>query len=141
MPLIQNIPEKKVLSTALQLVKRAKKSLFLTMIMKEEIQILSDPYMKLLRQKAQDGIGIKRIGFGTRKDYIIAMQQLKQYSLDQYIQFKHIFSLSKAQRMLIVDEKEMIFAVYTNKTDKLVFYTRYKTLVGVFVNYFTNLLH
>jgi len=135
MAIINFIPEKSILPTAFRLVEKSKKTLYLTMILKEELKTTSDEYLALIRRKILEGVLIKRIGFGSQEDYEKGLAQLG-VRLSKNFYFKHCPDLRKAQRLLISDKKEMIFAVYIDRKRKVVFYTRYKPLIRAFVAYF-----
>ncbi|HUW22331.1 MAG TPA: hypothetical protein VMW41_06745 [Candidatus Bathyarchaeia archaeon] len=105
------------------------------MMMKEELKAISDEYLGLIRRKIQEGVLIERIGFGSQKDYEKALVQLGLRPFKNFY-FKYCPDLRKAQRLLVSDKKEMIFAVYMDQEKKLVFYTKYKPLIRVFLAYF-----
>jgi hypothetical protein len=136
MSIIKFIPEEKVFKKALSLVKKAKKNLYLGMIMKEEVKNTSIEYLNLLKRKIKEGIKIKRIGFGNKKEYQKALEQLGLKALPKNFIFKQCSDHNKFQRLLIVDEKEMLFAAYLNSKNKIVFYTKCKPIIEGFIKYF-----
>lgn len=135
--LIQFIPKDKVLKTAIRLIKKSKKSLILTMIMDEEINSQSQNYINLLKKKINSKVIIKRIGFGNRNLYKKALGKFNFKIIPNNFLLKYCSNLN-IQRLLISDEKEMIFAVYTNKytNDKLTLYTKSRAIVNGFLKYF-----
>lgn len=136
--IIQYIPEEKVLKFAVNLIKKSKKTLHLTMIMRKELATTSKDYVDLLKRKTSQGVHISRIGFGTKKDYQKAKAQIGK-KLPKNFTFTYYPNLKLTQRMLIADEKEMIFAVYEKKK-RLVFYTKEPEIIKGFLNFYEKVL-
>lgn len=136
MTIIKFIPQSEVVDYGFKLVKKAKKSLYLTMIMKDELVSTPPEYLTLLKQKITQGLQIKRIGFGNKKDYHRSIEQIGYKHVPDNFIFRYCNNINLAQRLLISDEKEMLFAVYKNKHQKAVFYTRSKPIIKGFLNYF-----
>ncbi len=139
MNIIKFIPKEKVAELGFALVKKARKNLRLTMIMSDELSTTASAYLKLLKRKIDQEIDIKRVGFGTKTEYLKAYKQLG--IVGKNFVFKHNPDMKQAQRLLISDEKEMLFAVYLNKTERLVFYTRSKPIINGFINYFNEIFN
>lgn len=139
MRIIREINKNHVLRIAMKLVRESKKTVHGTMILKEETRNLSKEYFTLMNKKVSSGLRVKRIGFGTHKDFAIARQQLGYSSVIVRGGFKLCSNTNLAQRMLIADKKKMIFAVYQSKDIKRVFYTENKFIVRGFLSYFDNL--
>lgn len=140
MSLIKLIPKNSVLNTAINLINKSKKTLNMTMIMEDELNSFSPDYIRLLKSKIAKGVMIQRIGFGSKKQYQQALQQLSYLKLPKNFIFIYCPQIAIAQRLLISDEKEMLFAVYTDKKNKLVFYTKSKEVINGFLNYFNKYL-
>lgn len=138
MSLIKLIPKKSVLNTAMNLIKKSKKSLIMTMIMNDELNSISSNYINLLKYKITEGIMIKRIGFGTKNQYQKALQQLLYSELPKNFIFVFYPNMSIAQRLLISDNKAMLFAVYIGIHSKMVFYSKNKFVIKGFIEYFKN---
>jgi sugar-specific transcriptional regulator TrmB len=136
MPIIKFIPENNVLKTAIRIVKKAKKTLFLTMLLEEEIKRLSPEYIKLIKKKVSEGLIVKRIGFGTKKEFEVALKQSRINKTAKNFLFKFCEDVKLYQRLLIADEKEMLFAVYIKQDQKNIFNTKSKEIIIGFVNYF-----
>lgn len=149
--IIQYIPEEKVLEFAFQLIKKSKKSLYLTMIMREELMTTSKEYLDLLKRKILQGVFIRRVGFGNKKEFEKANKQLGFTNPSSNFKFRYYPDLQFAQRMLIVDKKEMLFAVYSNKfqrekfervytkNNRFVFYIRRPIIIKGFTNFFNEI--
>lgn len=136
MSLIKLVLENNVLALGMKLVKRAKKSLDLTMMLDDELTTTSKEYTNLLKKKINQGLEIRRIGFGDEKGYQKALKQLGFETLPDNFFFVLCSDTSLYQRLLISDKKKMLFAVYTDKNKKMVFYTKCKQIIDGFINYF-----
>lgn len=136
MGIIKFIPENQVLPLALRLVRQSKKSLYLTMMMREELRSVSKDYLDTLREKIKQKIVVNRVGFGTKQEYKEALRLFEFKRIPPNFSFRYLPLTRESQRLLISDEKEMVFAVYLGKKKKLVFYTDYKPIIKAFLTYF-----
>ncbi len=134
MYIIKPVPTNKVAFFGYRLVKKAKSNLRLTMIIADELSTTSPEYLKLLKRKIAQGLDIKRIGFGPKNQCLKAYKQLTVARNN--FAFKCNPDMKLVQRLLIVDEKEMLFAVYQSKSEKSVFYTQSKPIIKGFANFF-----
>lgn len=139
MSIIQYIKNNQVNKIATELIEKSKNSLLLTMILNDEVNTVSSSYINLIRRKVEQGILVRRIGFGTKSDYKKALIPYREILSSKKFIFKHSPDFSSAQRLLISDKKEMLFAVYIKRKDKLVFYTKSKEIINGFVNYFNKI--
>jgi len=139
MGIIKFIPENQVLPLALRLVRKAKKSLNVTMMMGEELKATSKVYSTLFLRKIKEGIIVKRVGFGTKTEYQKALGTFPFRESPSNFLFGYAPLNKRSLRFLISDEKEMIFAVYKDKSNKIVFYVGYKPLIEAFLLYFNNI--
>ena len=138
MAIIKIIPGDQILSTAKNIVRSTKKQLLLTMLLDIELETTNSGYLKLLEQKHHQGIIIKIICFGTVRDYESALKKFK-FPKQQGYTTKLCSDINLAQRLLISDNKAMIFAVYTNNIDKVVCYTENRLIIKGFIDYFNRL--
>lgn len=126
------VDKKDILSLVTKEAKKAKKEIFVTMLLSEERKFpLPLSYHKLLAKKVTKGVRLKRIGFGTKKDYaIIRRKYLIQSKL---YEFRYLSNIKKYQRMIIVDSKHLFFSVA-----ETFLYSRYDPIINVFRKYFVN---
>ncbi|PJE63059.1 hypothetical protein COU88_01575 [Candidatus Roizmanbacteria bacterium CG10_big_fil_rev_8_21_14_0_10_39_6] len=136
--IISYVPETEVYSRAFQLLRECKNTLHLTMIMDKELDTPSTKYMQLLKKKIAMNIEVKRVGFGTKKQYGRAMRQLGYTTLPNNFRFKYTTDRKTVQRMFLVDSTKLLFAVYL-QDQRFVFYTRHKVLVQGFLTFFNML--
>lgn len=125
MKFCQEIKKEKVFDMAMDLINKSKKNINITMNIEEE---LNNPLPKKYHQKLilllKRGIKINRYVFGPKK----LLKKIKK----RYPEIKTHFggSLEKYQRMLIVDEKQGLFAV-----NGIVFFSRFKPLIKSLLKY------
>ena len=68
--MIESINKKNIVRCVGKEVKKAKKEIFATMLLSEEIKNpLPNSYHALLQKKVQQGVLVKRLGFGTKEEY------------------------------------------------------------------------
>lgn len=128
--LLIKINKKDVLREVDKSVSKAKSEIVATMLLREEINHpLPVSYFDLLKKKVEDGIILKRLGFGRKEDYNKIKQKIG-IKRKNYI-FKYISGESQYQRLLIIDRKKLYFGI-----DGLFFQGNYRPLIGVFLDYF-----
>ena len=136
---VKRIPAKKVKSLAKKMVKRADKSLLVTMLMAEELKSpLPKSYHDLILKKTRkDHVLVNRIGFGKESEFK-KLSKIFDYK-SKLFNFFYLKNIKLYQRMLIRDKKEAIFALNLNKNKKVYFYSNYQPLVESLVAYFVYL--
>lgn len=128
--MINILNKDEVVNVVKKKVGKAKKEILATMLLSEEIlSPLPDSYHALLVERVNSGVVLKRIGFGTKKDYTIIKSKYLIES-NRY-KFKYITNIKKYQRMIIIDKQNLFFGV--NGT---FFHSAYKPLVIAFRKYF-----
>lgn len=140
MVLAKRISAKEVKFLAKNLVKRANKSLFVTMLMTEELKSpLSKSYHDLvLRKVKKDRVLVRRIGFGSQIEFK-KLSKIFNYR-SRLFKFCYLSDVKLYQRMLIRDKKEAIFAFKLGQARRIYFHTSYQPLVEALVAYFVYLL-
>ncbi len=129
----KEIAPTEILTTAMRLVRSAQKTIRATMNAAEEIKSpLPRKYFLLLQRKMDSGILIRRLGFGSEKDFSRINDRIKFFH--HYYQF-HRTKSRNYMRMLLVDDSKLLFAV-REKTYNRYFYTENKKLVGYYKKYF-----
>lgn len=119
------------MSTVIREVKKAKREIVATMLLREERENpLPNSYHTLLKKKLKEGIRIKRLGFGTKEDYNKIVKKIG-VSKGNYL-FKYIKEKNRYQRLIIIDQKKLFFG-----TNGLFFQSDYGPLIKVFLDYFT----
>ena len=93
---------------------------------------LPEEYALQLQTKLNEGISVKRLAFGSEEDFskftLVDRASGSSYTL------KHV-SGGSYQRMLLVDKKELLFALDQDGKREF-FYTNCPSIVGVFLSYF-----
>lgn len=128
--LITQIKKGDVVNSVMENVRHAKKEVLATMLLSEEIiSPLPILYHRLLIQKINNGIVLKRLGFGRKEDYNTIKDKIGITS-EQYI-FRYSAHVEEYQRLLIVDRKIIFFGVGQG------FYSSvYAPIIKAFLNYF-----
>lgn len=124
------VSKKNIVKDVMHEIGTAQKEIIATMLLSEEIgQPLPKTYHSLLKKKLDEGVMIKRLGFGTREDYNTIKHkynyQSKQYS------FRYRIKLSDYQRLLIIDKKRIFFKVGT-----IFLESSNRSIVAVFITFF-----
>lgn len=128
--LFQIIQKKEILQQVKKAIFLARREILATMFLKEELRNpLPISYFNLLRKKINEGILLKRLGFGTKEDYNRIKDRNKIES-NNY-EFRCIIQESKYQRLIVIDRKKLFFGV-----DGLYFASTHMPFIEVFVNYF-----
>lgn len=128
--LFKKVDKEKILNLVEKSVGQAKSEIVVTMLLCEEINHpLPSVYFNLLKKKVEDGITLKRLGFGRKEDYNKIKQKIG-IKRKNYI-FKYISGESQYQRLLIIDRKKLYFGI-----NGLFFQGNYRPLIGVFLDYF-----
>ncbi len=123
----------KILATAMRLVRSAWKTIRATMNAAEEIEHpLPQKYFLLLQKKMDSGILIRRLGFGSKKDFSRINDRIE--ISHPYYQF-HRAKSRNYMRMLLIDDSKLMFAMKEKKRNRY-FYTEDKKLVGYYTKYF-----
>jgi hypothetical protein len=129
------IQVKDILSLACSLVKKAKKELLLTMLIKEELETpLPLFYVRLLQRRVKQGVKIKRLCFGKKEGF----GKIAKLPISQGIELINITNQRFYKRMLMRDREEMIFANKKNKKIKF-FYSKDSKTVKKYVDFFQEL--
>lgn len=129
--LFKQIDKKDILRIIKENISKAKKEIFATMLLKEELKTpLPASYFNLLRKKINDRVFFKRLGFGRKEDYnkIKERNKLKNNNYE----FRYIIQEHKYQRLIIIDEEKLFFGI-----DGLYFTSKHKPFVKVFIKYFS----
>lgn len=130
--MIECVPTSAIVGRALRLVHEAQRRLRATELLTSPLRPLPQEYMLAVQEKLDAGVILERIAFGTKEQFA-AFQKLGFVKGPQYLlrraDAKHF------QRMLIVDDREMLFAVDIGGS-QLFFYTDEAPLVSEFVHYF-----
>ena len=109
-----------VVPFAMKLVKGAEREIFMTMNMIEENnQPLPMTYHRLIETKAESGITVIRYGYGPKK---VFRQFSETYT---YLNFCYGGSISRYQRMLLVDKHSGLF-----RLNDRIYYTTVTALVS-----------
>ncbi len=130
--MIKSINKKKVVGCVRKKIKKAKKKIIATMLLSEEIKNpLPKSYHKLLQKKVQQGILVKRLGFGTKEEYN-QINFMYKFNSKNYI-FKYETDINYYQRLIIIDGKLLFFGV-----EDMFFQSSYKQLIEAFLSYFSS---
>ena len=106
--------------------KSVSKSIWLTM--RSDDDPLPDWYFDLLRRKAEEGVKIRRIGFGNASFF---ETERRIHIVHPNYSFR--FSNSQYQRMLLVDRSKLLF-----KTAEGIWYTEDHDAISKYIRYFEN---
>ncbi len=128
--MIKIIDKKDIVNEVEKEVRKAKKEILASMLLSEEVKNpLPVSYRNLLAKRIDKGVVLKRIGFGTREEYV---KISKQYRIESQ---KYFFRLEKDpsiyQRLLIIDRRKLFF-----KIDKTFFESDNQQLIDIFLDYF-----
>jgi len=130
---VQEIYEKNIIKKAMSLVSSARKHILVTMDLSQELnQPLQPEYFRLLEQKLNQKVAVKRVAFGTQDE------------LDKFLG-RHPVSapdyhcvLAKTQeyfRMLMVDDSQLLFSLRTPQGRKY-FFTQNQNDIEDYLDYF-----
>lgn len=124
------ISKKEILREVRRSVSLAKKEILATMLLREELRNpLPISYFNLLKKKVNEGVFLKRLGFGKKEDYNKIKEKNKLES-NNY-EFRYIIQESEYQRLIIIDKEMIFFGI-----DGLYFTSIHNPLIKVFSNYF-----
>lgn len=127
--LFEQIDKKDILTIVKKNVSMAKKEILATMLLREELSSPLPPaYFNLLKKKVNEGVFLKRLGFGRKEDYNNIKS--KHNSKNNY-KFRYNTQESKYQRLIIIDRKKLFFG-----NSGMFFQSTYKPLIKVFLDYF-----
>ncbi|MEK7186180.1 MAG: hypothetical protein AAB675_02350 [Patescibacteria group bacterium] len=130
--MIKSIDRKKIVECVRKEVKKANKEIIVTMLLSEEIENpLPRSYHTLLQKKVQQGILVKRLGFGTKEEYN-QINFMYKFNSKNYI-FRYEADINYYQRLIIIDGKLLFFGV-----DDMFFQSSYKQLIEAFLSYFSS---
>lgn len=128
--LFKLINKKEILKEVKKNVSLAREEILATMLLKEELENpLPVSYFNLLRNKVNEGISLKRLGFGTKEEYNKVSSKILS-DKKNYI-FRFTTKELDYQRLIIIDRKKMFFSI-----DNLYFMSIHKPLIKVFADYF-----
>lgn len=128
--LFKIINKREILKEVNKSVSLAREEILATMLLKEELKNpLPVFYFNLLRNKVNEGISLKRLGFGTKEEYNKVSNKILG-DRKSYI-FRFTTKELDYQRLIIIDRKKMFFGI-----DGLYFVSMYKPLIRVFADYF-----
>lgn len=128
--LFKLVDKKDILRKVRESIKQARREIIATMLLREEMtNPLPTSYFNLLKKKVEDGVTFKRLGFGRKEDYNKIRQRV-HINRNNYT-FRYISQVSKYQRLIIIDRKELYFGA-----NGLFFQSIYSPLIKVFLNYF-----
>lgn len=131
--LITQIESSHIKELVMQSIASATNEILATMDMAQEInQPLPDTYYDLLSQKLEQGVVIKRVGFGTESEFEKIRNDHPSGSPN--LLFKHIHRLKNYQRMITIDGRLLYFGV----GDQF-FKTEYLPIINAFKEYFISL--
>lgn len=129
--LFEQIEKKDILRIVKKNVSKAKKEILATMLIVEE---LSNPlpfsYFNLLKKKVNEGVFLRRLGFGRKEDYN-KIKERNRLEGNNY-EFRYFIKESEYQRLIIIDGKKLFFGI-----DGLYFASTHKLFIEVFINYFS----
>jgi hypothetical protein len=130
---LQEITETNILKKAMSIVASARKNILVTMDLSQELnQPLPPEYFRLLEQKLNQKVALKRVAFGTQDEFDEFMRKHSVGSPDYHC------VLAKTPdyfRMLMVDESQLLFSLRTPKGRKF-FFTQNKNDIKEYLEYF-----
>lgn len=125
MKFCQSIKKERVFTTAMKLISSAKKNIFMTMNMQEEIlKPLPKIYHNNLFKLAKKRITITRYGFGSKQLFNKIKNKYKGVNMF------YGGNLNRYQRMLFIDNEKGLFALSGN-----IYLTSFKPLVKSLIDY------
>lgn len=128
--LFKQIDKKDILRIVKENVGKAKKEILATMSLREELNNpLPVSYFDLLKKKVNEGIFLKRLGFGTKEEYNKVKKRIR-FHKENYI-FRFFPKTLDYQRLIVIDGKKLFFG----KND-IYFKSIYKPLIKIFSDYF-----
>lgn len=111
--LILEVDSGNIVSLVKETVGRAKTEILATMHLDQEITSpLPTVYHQLLERKMSEGVILRRLGFGTRKDFE-QVEGLYASNSDNY-DFRLHEDVDAYQRMIIVDKEQLLERVKEN---------------------------
>lgn len=131
---IFEIKKSAVVSIASALIQIANKKLSTTMDLAEELlNPLPSAYHKLIQKRSKDGLRITRIGFGSPHNFIKVRGRITG---NRNLIFRYISDTRKYKRMLLVDDKALLFSTQVGKIRRFFFSTDQK-VITVYKKYFS----
>lgn len=133
MIVFDEVEKKDVVRIVMSVVGEAKKEVFATMLLSEEIlNPLPKAYHELLQVKLSEGVHIKRLGFGTEDEYR-KVQSLYPMQEKEYT-FRFSPNVIQYQRLILIDGK-----VLFTKIGNTFFICTEKSIIEGFEHYFLKL--
>ncbi|HLC66422.1 MAG TPA: hypothetical protein VJK52_02175 [Candidatus Nanoarchaeia archaeon] len=129
---IERIPSDAIVDRAIALVQSAESTILATELLSDEMQPLPERYRTVVCEKLRSGVLLQRIAFGTDE------QLQKFHDINSVSKQGYSCWLSPAafyQRMLIVDDEKMLFAVQLG-TEKMFCFSSAPAVIQDFRNYF-----
>ncbi len=126
------IPTSEIVLCVMSAISAAKKKIFATMNISEELsKPLSEEYFDLLSKKQLDGVTIKRKLFGTEEDYkkIEELFLEKKYYLGKRV-VKGVY-----KRMILIDDNQLFYALESLEGRKY-FKTSDKEIIKKYISYY-----
>lgn len=131
--MLKSIDKKEIVKLVTKHIKDAHLEIMATMLLREEIlNPLPSYYHALLKKKIEQGVQLKRLGFGIKKDYVTIKRRIGLVNKN-YI-FRYSKDSSLYQRMMIIDRSKLFFGV-----ENSFYFSIYKPLIMVFLQYFDSL--
>lgn len=128
--LLKQIDKKNILQAVERDLHYAKKEILATMLLAEELNNpLPSSYFDLLKKKVNEGVFLRRLGFGRKEDYnkIKGRNRLENNNYE----FRYIIQELEYQRLIVIDRKKLFFGI-----GGLYFTSMYEPLIKVFADYF-----
>ncbi|MCL5113910.1 MAG: hypothetical protein M1372_01945 [Patescibacteria group bacterium] len=128
--LLEQVDKNNILKIVRKNVNKAKKEILVTMLIAEELDNpLPLSYFTLLKKKVNEGVFLRRLGFGRKEDYNKIKEKNKLESNN--CEFRYIVKEFEYQRLIIIDRKKLFFGI-----DGLYFASTCEPFVEVFLKYF-----
>lgn len=130
---VQEISEKNIIKKAMSLVSSARKHILVTMDLSQELnQPLQPDYFRLLEQKLNQKVAVKRVAFGTQDEFDKFLGRHPVSAPDYHC------VLAKTPdyfRMLMVDDSQLLFSLRTPQGRKY-FFTQNQNDIEDYLDYF-----
>ena len=128
--LFEQVDKNNILKVVRKNLNKAKKEILVTMLIAEELDNpLPLSYFTLLKKKVNEGVFLRRLGFGRKEDYNKIKEKNKLES-NNY-EFRYIVKEFEYQRLIIIDGKKLFLGI-----DGLYFTSTCEPFVEVFLKYF-----
>lgn len=127
--LIIPVNKNKIIKEVRNEIADARKEIFATMLMSDELgKPLPESYHRLLQKKTEEGIYLNRLGFGTKEEY---NQINKNYTFTKNYKLVCVSDLKEYQRLIIIDREIVFFAI-----ENRFFKSTYSPIIRAFLDYF-----